>query len=205
MESRVAKSQSVYESILLEEYKQLSDLIQNTTTLRDGRLNFLLATISGAFVGLGLISESQIDKIIVEFISASIIIGIFIIGLVNFRNVVSNNFFIVICQRGLNRIRHYFVKNHQKTSETLFIFPHNDDLPEFADRFPKLTVAINSIIAGIGVPLLLTGTFAAKLIWLYTSGLLIFIAVYLAHYGYFRIFARRQEKSFKVLFPSEAI
>jgi hypothetical protein len=138
-----------------------------------------------------------------NFMSTSIIIGILFIGLVNFHNIMKNNFEIAKCQRGLNRIKHYFIKHHKDIGLYL-IFPANDDTPPFKTQFPKLTAAINSVLASIGVPLFAHSIFAISLVWLYIFGMIVIATALLIQYKYFMAQARREEKLFKVQFPSES-
>lgn len=203
MDATKKNKQDFSTEILIEEYISLRELIQSTMTLRDGRLNSYLTAISGAFIGLGLLSQLQSIGETARFISAGIGIGIFLIGLANFRNVIRLNFDIVKYRRGMNRIRQYFIKNH-KNIQPYFLFPANDDVPSFKTQFPSLTAVIISTVPSIGIPLL----FAQQIItlsplWIYALGIFVFVIAILALRGYFLIQAQREEKMFNVQFQSQ--
>src|SRR3990170_121493 len=98
------------DKFLLEEYATLREFRQNTVNLRETRLNFFLAILSGAIVGLALLNQLSASGLaeVVNFLTGVIILGVFWIGLIIFDTTIAANFRVVEYSRGMNRIRRYF-------------------------------------------------------------------------------------------------
>jgi hypothetical protein len=104
------------------EYETLLNFRQSLITLGENRLNFFLATVSGAAVGIGLINQVSTNKEIIYFVSGVILIGLFLLGLVTFVRTVERSIGIVVYTPRLKNIWFYrsMMTNHLLLQEHLF-------------------------------------------------------------------------------------
>ena len=197
---------------LLAEYAMLRDLRQDTISHGESRLNFFLATVSGALVGIPLINQVSVDKDIILFVNSTIIIGLFILGLITFGRLVQRSVRVIIYTRGLNRIRRYFVDQGLAIQKYL-ILSINDDHPAFEQTgdLPKAATlldvtapvaAINSVIASVGLVLLLKAFTILPTYWAIFIGIVIAGGVFLTQISYHATFMKKMERKTKSHFPS---
>jgi hypothetical protein len=159
------------DEFILAEYAGLQSLRQGLVTLGENRLNFFLATVSGALVGAGLL----IDKLstygdLVFYVVGFIFAGLLLLGIATFVRMVERSIGVVIYSRGMNRLRRYFVDKNPDI-ERYIIQPINDDWPSFeslgfkekgastiglSEMVAALNSTIVSVIIAIGIRLFLT-------------------------------------------------
>jgi hypothetical protein len=198
----------------LEEYATLRERRQSLDQLGEGRVNFFLATISGTFVGLALLSQPSIVQETIHFISGAIIVGLLWIGFTIFARVVHRSVQLILLDSGMNRIRRYFVDRNPEVEKYLS-FPIYDDKPslqysiikegQYSLRgLPPLVAIINSIIALVGTVLFSRVIIDVNNVLSLVCGVIVFGLVITAQYRYIvnqmRTEARSQRE--KVRFPA---
>ena len=190
---KVTTNSSEAENFLLEEYATLRELRQSTVNLRETRLNFFLAIISGAIVGLAFLNQLSVTGLaeVVRFLTGVIILGVFWIGLIIFNITIAANFRVVEYSRGMNRIRRYFVEQHTAV-EKYITLPLNDETPSFSEKMPMMTALINSLIGGTGVTLFAQVVISISTFWIYIICALVFIILMFVQYRYYH--ARVQQR-----------
>src|SRR5689334_18316758 len=102
--SQSAELSNAPDEFILAEYAGLQSLRQGLVTLGENRLNFFLATVSGALVGAGLL----IDKLstygdLVFYVVGFILAGLLLLGVATFVRMVERSIGVVIYSRGMNR------------------------------------------------------------------------------------------------------
>src|SRR5687768_3373915 len=115
---------------LLAEYELIRSLRSDLIHVGESRVNFFLATLSGAFVGLALLSKSSVLGDTLTVINGSILAGLFFIGVITFLLSVERDIRVNFYARGLNRIRQYFAHEMPSIKDYL-ILPIHDDIPSF--------------------------------------------------------------------------
>lgn len=183
---KATTADSSADQFLLDEYATLREFRQNTVTLRETRLNFFLAIISGAIVGLALLNQLSASGLaeIVNFLTGVIMLGVFWIGLITFNTTIAANFRVVEYTRGMNRIRRYFVEQHTAI-EKYVALPLSDQIPSFGDKMPMMTALINSLIGGTGISLFAHAVMGLATIGIYLVGALIFAIFLIGQYRYY--------------------
>jgi len=194
------------------EYETLLNFRQSLITLGENRLNFFLATVSGAAVGLGLINQVSANKEIIYFVDGIVLVGLFLLGIVTFVRTVERSIGIVVYTRGMNRIRRFFVDQNPSIKKYL-VLPVYDDKPSFISRafirggfssigLPEMAAIVNSIIAGSAISLLLSMILSVATTWVIVTGVIIFIITLAAHNIYKQSHLRAMEKNTQIEFPS---
>jgi len=199
-----AKEPLSIDEFLVEEYTTLRELRENTISLLETRLNFFLAALSGAVIGLGLVNQLPASGYAqtMYFLNGVIITTMLCIGLITYRRTVMGNFRVIKYSRGMNRIRRYFVEKEERISAYLSL-PINDDIPKFKGRFPVATALINSSVAGTGSTLLARTIFDMQVIWVYLVGLTVFATILLAQYIYYLGQERKETRQAVINFPTK--
>jgi hypothetical protein len=197
---------------MLAEYEALRDLRAGLVSFGESRINFLLATVSGALVGLALISQLSGYGDTIYIVSCIILAGLFFLGMITFARTVENDIGIKIYTRGINRIRHYFavrdpdIKNH-------LILPVSDDVPSFTRigflsrrstliGMPATVAAVNSIVAAASISVFVRLGLAKSTTLTFLIALLTFIVTLSAQYRYHIVRLREAEERTDVRFPS---
>lgn len=118
-------------SFMLEEYTTLRELKISLDSKGENRVNFYLATISGASVALGLLNQLSIPLELLYFLNAAVFIGILILGNITFARMVERTTRNTEYERGMNRIRRYFVDNYPNI-KNIFSSPSSMINPDLA-------------------------------------------------------------------------
>jgi hypothetical protein len=196
---------------MLTEYETLRSIRSDVTSLGHSNVNFFLATISGAIVGLALFSQSSGLSEILPVITGVILASLFLLGIIIFARTVERDIGITIYARGMNRIRLYFTQLSPNIKEYL-ILPISDDIPSFKSvgLLPKSsfllnlsgTIAvINSLIASTGILLLIKAVITSSIEQIVLVNTIAFVMFYFAQYRYLTARLREVEKQTESLFP----
>lgn len=175
-----------------------------------------LSTISSTLIALAFIG--QISRLGGVFFLFAIVLfpSLVFLGLVTFERVLQSAIEDMVCMRGMNRIRHYYVELAPQVKDYFILSTFDDEAGDHGNMcMPKqwwqlfLTTAgmigaINSILAGAFAGLLLYHLFALPLLPCLGAAIVIFLLVLVAHQWYQWRSWRRAEGCLKVLFPSEA-
>jgi hypothetical protein len=197
-------------TFMLTEYTSLREFRQSLVSLGENRLNFFLTTVTGAFVGLGLINQLTGYDGIVFLVAGATIFALFAVGIITFVRMVERNIGITKYTRGMNRIRRWFTERDQAITPYLSL-ALTDDLPRFgvgqarSNLFglPTLVAMINSLIAGIGIVLLATIVLNVALVWGVVSAIIMFAIIFFIHNQYYASRIRREEEHVIVNFPTK--
>lgn len=216
-ESKIVKPMSDDKLVdfMIAEYENLRERRDSLDKLGESRVNFFLATISGALVGLTLLVQVPYINDIVHFIVALIIIGILWIGFTMFARMVSRSINLILLDRGMNRIRRYFVDKNPEIKDYISL-PIYDDMPRLSPfivsrgrynlrGFPPTIAIINGMIACIGVVLLFRSVIGIDTMLSILIGGLIFILVISLQYRYYADQVKKEavKQQAKVRFPSK--
>jgi len=196
---------------MLAEYETLRDLRASLVSQGESRVNFLLATISGAVVALALVNQGAYSKDIVITINAMILVGLFLLGLITYLRLVHRGIAITVYTRGINRIRRYFVERVPDIGDYL-ILPTSDDVPSlrYGGFFSRglgsvglagMVAIIDSIISVASVVLGLKIIFDQPIGIVLFAGLIAFAKTYLGHYVFHIVLLRKANKETQVRFP----
>jgi hypothetical protein len=161
---------------MLAEYTTLLQFRQDLLRLGENRLNFFLAAVSGAVVGLALLSTMEDHEVIVVSVSGIIIVGLLLVGWVTFARMVERSAGVVRYTKGMNCIRGWFSDQIPDIKKCL-VLPSSADQPPFSATgflskgssslgLWEAVAVINCIVAGAGASILCT-------IWTSQTGLVI--------------------------------
>jgi len=89
---------------LLAEYETLRSVKSELVSHGENRVNFFLAVVSGAMVGLALLSQSPALGEVPPVVIGTVLIGILLLGLMTFARTVDRAIGIKLYARGMNRI-----------------------------------------------------------------------------------------------------
>lgn len=179
------------DDFMIAEYSRLAEFSSTTIGMRESRLNFFLAILSGAIVGLTLL-QSLGDSTLLLIIDCAIIGGIFWIGLITFRNTVRHNFDIVRYQEDMEKIREYFVKDNRRIEKYLRAIIVDER--RYEKKFPLMTSILNSMIAGSGLVLLVTKVIGLQSSTTYYIALSVGFVVFFATYRIQKYFFVKEVK-----------
>jgi hypothetical protein len=179
----------------------------------ESRVNFLLATVSGALVGLALISQLSGYGHTVYIISCVILVGLLFLGLITFARAVESVIGIKVYTRGMNRIRHYFAARDPDTGSHL-ILPITDDVPSFTRigffsgrstliGLPATVAAVNSTEAAASISVFTPLALPASTALTFLMAAVTFIVTYYAQRRYHIVRLREAEEHTGIHFPSE--
>jgi len=177
------------QDFMLAEYETLRSIRSDIISLGQSNVNFFFAIVSGAIVGLGLLSQSPVIAGIIPIITGIILSSCFLLGVIVFARTVERDIGITIYTRGLNRIRRHFVQLSPDIEDYL-ILPVNDDIPPFASvgflrkgsyvlNLSGIVSLINSVIASTGILVLVKSVFASSVELLVIIGVVTLLMVYL--------------------------
>lgn len=201
-------------SFMLEEYATLRELKINLDNKGDNRVNFFLATISGASVALGLLNQLTLPVELLFFLNASVFVGILFLGNITFARMVERHSRNIEYERGMNRVRRYFVDKYPSIEKYMFL-PLYDDKPRFGytlfdfkekrwgiTGLAPLVGIINSIVATVGVVVFARMVLLFPVLWSYGVGLLVFLIMAYSQYRYLVNRMKRKQISSDVHFPN---
>ncbi len=211
---KASPSEDKVVDFMLEEYATLREMRLSLDSLGESRVNFFLATISGAIVGLALINQLASYVEIIFFINGAIFVGLLLFGLVTFARMVERTVKNTSYSRGMNRIRRYFVEKHPEIEPYLWL-PTSDDKPSFGyavynfktkrlglTGLAPMVAIINSIIATVGIVILMTIVLATPIFLTLLIGTIAFILVAATHYRYLVKRMKKMKEVIEVRFPS---
>lgn len=181
-----------------------------------GRSILFLSTISSTLIALAFVGQiSHLGGVF--FVFALVLFpSLLFLGLVTFERVLQSSIEDMVCMRGMNRIRHFYVELAPQVKDYFILPTHDDEAGDHGNMcMPKqwwqlflttagMIAAINSILAGAFVGLLIYHFFALPLLPCLSVAIVIFLLVLVAHQRYQWACWRRAERCLKVLFPSEA-
>ncbi len=199
-------------NFMLTEYETLREFRQNLISLGENRLNIFLTSVSGSYIGIGLIYQLNTNDEISSIISLLILIGIFLLGIFTLVRMVERSIGVTTYTRGLNRIRRYFVDNYPNIKDYISM-PIFDDKPGYISRafmsiginsigLPEIIIMINSIIFSTGVILLLGTFLSIPTYYFIIVGAVIFIIVLVIQRQYHISQLYEADKLFKPKYPS---
>jgi hypothetical protein len=192
---------------MLAEYEMLRSAMSELVSHGENRVNFFLAIVSGAMVGLAFLNQSSALGGILPALTGTILIGLLLLGLITFARTVDRDVGIKTYARGMNRIRRYFTTLNPNISDYLTL-PITDDFPLLKPTgFPPrnlcgMMIVVNGVITSISV---LMFAKAVIVLSVETTGLLGFAAFLLTYFIQYRYYAarlREAEKKATIRFPS---
>jgi len=196
---------------LHDEFKLLQGSRDSLISLNDRQVNFFLAVVSGAAVLLAFLNQPQRSSLLSNIASLTILLTIFLLGIMTFARTIEADIGIAIYARGLNRIRRFFVERDKKLVSYL-ILPTNDQVPSFESigfstkgasviGLPNTLAVINSIVGAFLIGIILKSAFnTSDTTTLISSSITILISFFFHQRHQLR---RRREatNSFKTQFP----
>jgi hypothetical protein len=199
---------------MLAEYSTLRESRHRLESVGENRVNFFLAIVSGAIVGLGLVNQLPGPTDIIYFVNIAIFISIFLLGLITFARMVERSINDIQYARAMNRIRRYFV-DRNTTIEKYLWFPITDDKPSlhfsvfnFKTRrlsmigLAPMIAIVNSMIALLGLSLLARVVWNLQIGWSLIIGIIAFVIVISAQFSYQASRIKAKNKEIDVHFPS---
>jgi len=197
---------------MLVEYATLRVFRQDLLTLGENRLNFFLAAVSGAIVGLALLNQIPGHEEMVSSVSGIIIMSLLFIGLITFARMIERSIGVVIYTRGINCIRRWFAEQSPSIKEYL-VLPMSDEEPTFrATGFlskgtsslglPEVVAVVNSSIAGIGAAILAGESLGLQIGWVCVLGGSVFLVALLLQNIYHVVRTREAERKMVIRFPT---
>lgn len=196
--------------ILLAEHARLSNLYLYNTDLGEKRIASYITLISvagGSLIALTQLQFKDIETLIE--LSAGIVGGISMIGLLTFYRLIERRIRSVEYLRAINRIHAYFVQQ-DAALEPHFHWPPNDDFPPFVAGISDMA-ALRDVIQALNG--LFTGVLAALLtylVWkpspmplLVALGLVVTVFLWFAQQSYEKrsLLGAEEEARSKVKFP----
>ncbi len=181
---------------MLAEYTTLRELRISLNSLGESRVNFFLATISGAIVGLALINQLSGFVELVYFINGAVFVGLILFGWITFARMVERTVKIAFYRDRMDQIRSYFAEEYPKIKPYLWLRRTAEKpvstIPVFnikAKRFgltglAPMVAVVNSIIITVGVVILTSVLLFLPIGWSLLIGTTVFFLVVLGHYSY---------------------
>jgi hypothetical protein len=174
-----------------------------------------LSTISSTLIVLAFIG--QISRLGGVFFLFALVLfpSLVFLGLVTFERVLQSSIEDMVCMRGMNRLRHFYVELAPQVKDYFILSTHDDETGVHGNMcMPKqwwqlflttsgMIAAINSILAGAFAGMLLYQLFALPQLPCLGAAIVIFLLVLVAHQQYQWRSWRQAERCLKVLFPSE--
>lgn len=179
------------------------------------RSMLFLSTISSSLIALAFIGQiSHLGGVFFIF-ALALFPSLLFLGLVTFERVLQSAIEDIVCMRGMNRLRHFYVELAPQIKDYFILSINDDEIGVHGNIcMPKLwwqlflttagmIAAINSILAGAFAGLLIYHFFASPLLLCLSVAIVIFLVVLVAHQRYQWGVWRREERCLNVLFPSE--
>ncbi len=181
-----------------------------------GRSSLFLSTISSTLIALAFIG--QISRLGTAFFLFALVLfpSLFFLGLVTFERVLQSAIEDIVCGRGINRIRHFYVELAPQVKDYFILSIHDDEAGTHGNMSMQMSwwqlflttagmiAVINSILAGAFTGLLIYQLFASSLLPCLSAAIVIFLVVLVAHQRYQWVYWRRSNRHLTVLFPSNA-
>jgi len=135
---------------MLAEFTNLQGFIMQSMTIEDKRVDVFLTLSSALLAGLGLLSQTGIDKQSFLFVGLGGALGLLAIGILIFQQVLHVDILIIDYIRSLNRIRCYFAEKAPHIQPYLFM-PITQDYPKYSwqSSSRRIPMLINCLSAGI--------------------------------------------------------
>jgi hypothetical protein len=180
------------------------------------RSSLFLSTISSTLIALAFIGNiSQLGGAF--FLFALVLFpSLLFLGLVTFERVLQSAIEDIVCGRGINRIRHFYVELAPQVKDYFILSIHDDEAGAHSNMGMQLSwwqlflttagmiAVIDSLLAGAFAGLLIYQLFASPLLLCLSVAIVIFLVVLVAHQRYQWLSWRRADGHLKVLFPSDA-
>jgi hypothetical protein len=180
------------------------------------RSMLFLSTLSSTLIALAFIG--QISRLGTAFFLFALVLfpSLLFLGLVTFERVLQSAIEDIVCGRGINRIRHFYVELAPQVKDYFILSIHDDEAGAHGNMGMRMSwwqlflttagmiAVIDSILAGAFAGLLLYQLFASPLLLCLGAAIVIFLLVLVAHQRYQWVSWRRADRNLKVLFPSEA-
>jgi hypothetical protein len=180
------------------------------------RSSLFLSTISSTLIALAFIG--QISHLGTAFFLFALVLfpSLLFLGLVTFERVLQSAIEDIVCGRGINRIRHFYVELAPQVKDYFILSIHDDEAGAHGNMGMQMSwwqlflttagmiAVIDSILAGAFAGLLIYQLFASPLLLCLSAAIVIFLLVLVAHQRYQWVSWRRADGHLKVLFPSDA-
>jgi hypothetical protein len=172
---------------MLAEFTNLQEFIKQSMSIEDKRIDVFLTLSSALLAGLGLLSQSSIDKQSFLFVGLGAALGLLAIGILVFQQVIHVDILIIDYIRNLNRVRCFFAEKAPHIRPYLFM-PITHEYPKYnwQSSSRRIPMVVNSLSAGVSVSMMslvyrqiISPDFLTTLI-----GGIVFIFVYLLQ-GYY--------------------
>ena len=202
-------------TILTTEHYNLQTGRSMTVADANGRCTLFIGAVSGALIAIAF--TGQVSRMGTAFFVFSLVLlpSLFLMGLITFERVLQSGIEDLTYARGITRIRHLYLESAPQL-RPYFILSADDD-----SRRPMLKVglhpfwwqvflttagmiaAINSVLVGVFVGLLLSALFTFPLLVCTSAGVVTFLVSLGIHQRYQWGQWRRLEQNLAALFPSQ--
>jgi hypothetical protein len=184
---------------MLAEFTNLQEFTKQSMTIEDKRIDVFLTLSSALLAGLGLLSQTGIDKQSFLFIGLGSALGLFAIGILIFQQVLHLDILIVDYVRNLNRIRFYFTEKAPHVRPYLFLpTTHNYPKYDWQSSSRRIPMVINGLAAGVSAAIasvVFRQSVSLDFFAILVAGI-IFVVTYLLHNYYAkRIFSQAENKA----------
>lgn len=194
---------------MLAEYELLRNLRQDLIAHAETRVNFFLATVTGAIVALGLLNDA-ISKELAYLVGSFIYVGLLSFGWLIYTHMVQRNNGAALYARAVNLVRRYFAQNDPILKAYLSL-PLSDAVPAIRTSgtggtfgLPQLIAIINSFLLGSASSIILAEFLtphADWFFWIVLAGAAVTLAAFLAHRIYDHFALRATNEAFRTRFP----
>jgi hypothetical protein len=180
------------------------------------RSMLFLGTISSTLIALAFIG--QISHLGTAFFLFALVLfpSLLFLGLVTFERVLQSAIEDIVCGRGINRIRHFYVELAPQVKDYFILSIHDDEAGVHGNMGMQMSwwqlflttagmiAVIDSLLAGAFTALLLYQLFGSPLLPCLSIAIVIFLVVVVAHQRYQWGCWRQADRHLNVLFPSDA-
>ncbi len=186
-------------AFMLAEFANIQVFAIQSMNIEDKRIDVFLTLSSALLAGLGLLSQTGIDKQSLLLVSLGGALGLLTIGVLIFNQILHVDTLIIDYIRSLNQIRRYFAEKSPHIKPYLSM-PTTDTYPKYNWRSSsrRIPMVINGLSAGASIAIIsiiirqsLTPDFSAILVASVTT----IVAYFLQDLYSKRIFARAEKKA----------
>lgn len=134
---------------LLEEFNAVRSFKEQSVAIADRRVDSLLTFASALVAGLGFFSQFDVSTESFLLIVEIGVLGLLLIGIITFKQVVDRSVLIVDYIRSINRIRAYFAERAPQIQPYL-LMPVSHDFPSYQWQSSnhRVPMVINGIAVG---------------------------------------------------------
>jgi hypothetical protein len=203
-------------SMMTTEYYNLQSGRSITVSDANGRSALFIGAVSSALIALAFIG--QVSHLGTAFFVFNLVLfpSLVFMGLFTFEHVLQCNIENIICARGMSRIRHLYLEHAPQMQPYIVLSAHDDQGAPFNLGIHRswrevffttagMIAAINSVLVGVFVGLLLSALFTLPLLVCTSAGVITFPVSLGIHQRYQWGQWRRLQRELPPLFPSKRL